>query len=335
MRLTGAEAADRGQQQRRRHGAHAGGSGRGTEVIVSRGQLIEIGGSFRLPEVMAASGAVLREVGTTNKTRLGDYAAAIGEQTAALLRVHTSNYARRRLHRRDAAGRAGRAGPQAQPAGDRRHRQRGAGRLRAASACRASRSPAESIRAGADLVLFSGDKLLGGPQCGIIAGRRSLVQQIAQAPADAGLPRRQADARRPGRDAAAVSGPALAERSVPLLTLLATPLENLRHRAERLAPQMQATGVAAVEVVADQAYVGGGSLPNQSDRHDLPGAHAGRPARSMHSPRRCEAARPPSSDEFRTAACCSTCAACSRGTTRALSPPWKPCEPPSPRRRRS
>jgi L-seryl-tRNA(Ser) seleniumtransferase len=123
---------------------------------------------------------------------------------------------------------------------------------------------AESIRAGADLVLFSGDKLLGGPQCGIIAGRRTLVQQIAKHPLMRALRVDKLTLSALAATLRLYQDPALAERSVPLLTLLATPLENLRHRAERLAPQMQATGVASVEVVSDQAFVGGGSLPNQA-----------------------------------------------------------------------
>jgi L-seryl-tRNA(Ser) seleniumtransferase len=153
----------------------------GREVIVSRGQLIEIGGSFRLPEVMSASGAVLREVGTTNKTRIGDYAAAIGDRTAALLRVHTSNYA--------VVGFTEDAPLAALVALGRKHNlpvidDIGSGALIDLAKYGVQGEPvaAESIRAGADLVLFSGDKLLGGPQCGIIAGRRNLVQQVARHP---------------------------------------------------------------------------------------------------------------------------------------------------------
>ncbi|HZN34433.1 MAG TPA: L-seryl-tRNA(Sec) selenium transferase [Pirellulaceae bacterium] len=235
----------------------------GREVIVSRGQLIEIGGSYRLPEVMTASGTVLREVGTTNKTRIGDYAAAIGEKTAALLRVHTSNYAvvgfteETPLAELVALGRK-----HDLPVID----DIGSGALVDLSPYGVKGEPiaGESIRAGADLVLFSGDKLLGGPQCGIVAGRRNLVQQILKHPLTRALRVDKLTLAALAATLRLYEDPAHAERSVPLLTLLATPLENLRHRAERLAPQIQATGVAAVEVVTDRAYVGGGSLPNQS-----------------------------------------------------------------------
>ena len=146
----------------------------GKEVIVSRGQLIEIGGSFRIPEIMAVSGAVLREVGTTNITRLADYERAIGPNTGALMQVHTSNYRvsgfTKSVPLADLVG----AGQEARPAGDRRHRQRGPARLRAASASTGEPVARASIAAGADLVLFSGDKLLGGPQAGIIAGKQGV-----------------------------------------------------------------------------------------------------------------------------------------------------------------
>lgn len=234
----------------------------GREVIVSRGQLIEVGGDYRLPDLIRASGAVLREVGTTNKTRVGDYAAAIGERTAAVLRVHASDSAiigdtaATSLSELVALAR-----PHSLPVID----GLGSGGLIDLSSYGVKGEPvaSESIRAGADLVLLAGDKLLGGPQCGIIAGRRSLVQQLARHPLLAAL---EADKLTLAALAATLDlyrDPALAERSIPLLTLLATPLENLRHRAERLAPQIQATGVAAVEIIADHAYVGEGALPSQ------------------------------------------------------------------------
>jgi L-seryl-tRNA(Ser) seleniumtransferase len=263
QRLTGAEAATVVNNNAGATLLTLAALAAGREVIVSRGQLIEIGGSFRLPEVMSASGAVLREVGTTNKTRSADYAAAIGERTAGLLRVHTSNYAvvgfteETPLAELVALGRKHNL-----PVID----DIGSGALVDLSQYGVKGEPiaAESIRAGADLVLFSGDKLLGGPQCGIIAGRRNLVQQIAQHPLMRAL---RVDKLTLAALAATLQlyrDPTLAERSVPLLTLLATPLENLRHRAERLAPQLEATGAVHAEVVTGQACVGGGSLPNQT-----------------------------------------------------------------------
>ena len=138
----------------------------GKEVVVSRGQLIEIGGSFRIPDIMAVSGATLREVGTTNITRLADYERAIGPNTAALMRVHTSNYRVRGFTQSVELAELVELGTQAQPPGDRRRRQRAGRSTSPRSACRANRSCRPSIAAGADLVLFSGDKLLGGPQAG-------------------------------------------------------------------------------------------------------------------------------------------------------------------------
>jgi L-seryl-tRNA(Ser) seleniumtransferase len=149
---------------------------RGREVIVSRGQLVEIGGSFRVPEVMAQSGAILVEVGTTNKTHLRDYESAIGANTAAILKVHTSNY---RI-----------VGFTAQPEDAAlvslaaRHglpliEDLGSGTLRAVEA-HGWREPAvaERLAAGMDIVTFSGDKLFGGPQAGIIAGKKVLIDKL-------------------------------------------------------------------------------------------------------------------------------------------------------------
>jgi L-seryl-tRNA(Ser) seleniumtransferase len=233
----------------------------GKEVLVSRGQLIEIGGSFRLPDVMTASGARLREVGTTNKTRLDDYQSAIGEATAALLRVHTSNY---RI-----VGFTEQPGLADLVALAHRHHlpvidDIGSGALLDFAERGISGEPVaeQSIRAGADLVLFSGDKLLGGPQCGIIVGRRALVQQISQHPMmramrlDKAILAALAATLRLYRDTATV------ERQVPLLSLLATSLENLQNRAERLAPQLSAApAIASAMAQQSHSFLGGGSVP--------------------------------------------------------------------------
>src|SRR5262245_36151344 len=153
----------------------------GREVVVSRGQLVEIGGSFRIPEIMAVSGATLREVGTTNITRMSDYEQAIGPNTGLLMRIHQSNY---RVH-----------GFTEMPtiselvALGRKHNlpvvdDIGSGALIDYSQFGLPGEPlaADSLRAGADLVLFSGDKLLGGSQAGIIAGRKDLVEKIERDP---------------------------------------------------------------------------------------------------------------------------------------------------------
>lgn len=237
--------------------------GAGREVIVSRGELIEIGGSYRLPEVMSQSGAILREVGTTNKTRIGDYAAAIQANTAALMKVHPSNYV--------VQGFSEEASLPELVALGRKHRlpvidDIGSGALIDFKPFGVSGEPIapERIHAGADVVLFSGDKLLGGPQCGIICGRKEHIDAISKHPLMRAF---RVDKLTLAALAATLSlyqDIEVAKRSVPLLSLLSTPVENLQNRAERLAPQIAAlSSVAAAEPVADQTYLGGGSVPTQ------------------------------------------------------------------------
>src|SRR5207249_2885805 len=153
----------------------------GKEVIISRGQLIEIGGSFRIPEIMGVSGATLREVGTTNITRLSDYEKAIGPNTAAIMRVHTSNYRVRGFTKAVDL-------PQLVELG-RKHNlpvidDAGSGQVVDLTPFALPGEPLVSagIAAGADLVLFSGDKLLGGPQAGIIAGKAAFIQRLEKDP---------------------------------------------------------------------------------------------------------------------------------------------------------
>lgn len=233
------------------------------EVIVSRGELIEIGGSYRLPDVMQTSGAVLREVGTTNKTRIADYEQAIHESTGALMRVHSSNYKivgfteQTPLEDLVALGRRRKL-----PVID----DIGSGALIDLAKYGLEGEPiaAESIRIGADVVLFSGDKLLGGPQAGIIVGRRELIRKIAKHPLMRAL---RVDKMTLAALAATLRlyrDPEKAEAALPLLALMATSIENLKNRAQRLAPQLAASAVVATaEAVEDTAYLGGGSLPTQ------------------------------------------------------------------------
>ena len=154
----------------------------GREVIVSRGELIEIGGSFRIPDVMRKSGARLREVGTTNRTHLHDYAEAIGPDTALLLKVHPSNYRVIGFHLRSADRRSLPPGRRTRTACDGGSRSSGA--LVDLRRFGLHHEPVveERVSAGASLVTFSGDKLLGGPQAGIIVGRRELIEKIRSNP---------------------------------------------------------------------------------------------------------------------------------------------------------
>jgi L-seryl-tRNA(Ser) seleniumtransferase len=235
----------------------------GREAIVSRGQLIEIGGSFRIPEIMAVSGATLREVGTTNITRIGDYEKAINPNTALLMRVHHSNY--------KVIGFTESASLEELVALGRKHNlpvidDVGSGQLADLSGLGFQDEPLirTSVAAGADLVLFSGDKLLGGPQAGIIVGRKDLVQRIERDPLmrafrldkmtlaalEATL-RLYLDEKRAWRD-------------VPVLRMLAAPLEELRGRATALAKQFNGIGGVQASVEETQTFVGGGSLPAQA-----------------------------------------------------------------------
>ena len=235
----------------------------GKEVIVSRGQLIEIGGSFRIPEIMAVSGAVLHEVGTTNITRLEDYERAISPATGALMHVHTSNYRilgfTKSVPLADLVSLARR---QKLPVID----DIGSGALVDFARFGFQGEPVarDSIAAGADLVLFSGDKLLGGPQAGIIAGKAEFVQRIEKDPLMRAF-------RLDKMTLAALENTlqlylneerALAE--IPVLSILATPLAALRQRAEALAVRVrQIDGLSFVKVMEDETYVGGGSLPGE------------------------------------------------------------------------
>ncbi len=232
------------------------------EVIVSRGHLVEIGGSYRLPDVMEASGTVLREVGTTNKTRLSDYADAIGDQTAALLRVHPSNYVISGFTAQPTLNELVELGQKhGLPVID----DIGSGALIDFSRFGLNEpNTADSLAAGADVVLFSGDKLLGGPQCGIVLGRHDLIDKITKHPLTRAL---RVDKMTLAALAATLRlyrSPDTATEAVPLLQLLNTSTENLQNRAERLAIQLrEVEGIASAEAVEDRSYLGGGSVPTQ------------------------------------------------------------------------
>jgi L-seryl-tRNA(Ser) seleniumtransferase len=231
----------------------------GREVIVSRGQAVEIGGGFRIPDVLRQSGAALVEVGTTNRTYLQDYAAAIGERTALLMRIHTSNF---RLtgfvHETSLAELAALGRARGVPVLD----DLGSGTLLPTARYGLAPEPTvqESVAAGADLVTFSGDKLLGGPQAGLIVGRAALVERLRRHPLARAL--RVDKTTIAGLEAtllAYLRGRATEE--IPIWRMIAADIAGLQARAGRLAA---ALGPGHAEVVASSAAVGGGSLPGET-----------------------------------------------------------------------
>ena len=236
---------------------------KGKEVIVSRGQLIEIGGSYRLPDVMECSGAKLKEVGTTNKTHESDYLKAINEETGALLRVHPSNFEVVGFTKSVSTSALSKiAAPHNLPVID----DIGSGALIDFSKYGLTDEPvaSDSIRDGADIALFSGDKLIGGPQCGIIVGKKKYIDKILSDP----LMR----AMRVGKMTLAALNATLqlyrnvdqAEQSVPILQMLSMPKENLKLRAEKIATQLASNPqLKEVTSVEDHSMLGGGSLPTQ------------------------------------------------------------------------
>ncbi len=248
--------------------AHA----KGRSVIVSRSQLIEIGGSFRLPDVMEASGAHLVEVGCTNRTHLADYAAAIREDTAAILVAHRSNY---RI-----------TGFTADPALDElaalahEHNlplfmDQGSGAIHDLRRWGLPHEPtvSEILQAGADIVCFSGDKLLGGPQAGVLVGTGRWIEPLGRHPLFRAL--------RPGKTTLAWMDAVLAahhaERldDIPLYAMLGTPVATLRRRARRLVKRLHEAGIT-VTAAPTEATLGGGTTPGAiipSYGLRLPGDH--------------------------------------------------------------
>ena len=229
------------------------------EVIVSRGELIEIGGAFRIPEIMAAGGCSMVEVGTTNRTRIADYEAAITPRTALLFKAHKSNYAIKGFTEEadlDALAECGR-----------KHGipfvyDIGSGLLRKPDDLPLESEPdvADSLAKGADLVMFSCDKLLGGPQAGIVAGRKELVAKLAKAPLMRAL--------RVGKITMAALASAcrayLTDESLtgrnPAFAMLSAGREVLQARASRLHGLLTQAGVTA-EIIENAAQCGGGTLP--------------------------------------------------------------------------
>jgi len=229
------------------------------QVVISRGELVQIGGGFRIPEILEASGATLREIGTTNKTSVADYAKAIGRETALVLKVHRSNFFM--------GGFVESAATEEIAALTRKRKvpfveDLGSGAIAAVdkiSPVEAEPTPAEILRTGVDLVCFSGDKLLGGPQAGIIAGKAKLVAALKKEPLFRAL---RCDklifaALQATIDSYLKQGE-VAE--LPILEMLAVANDSLRARAEQIITALDGVAVKAA-VGEGKAQVGGGTLP--------------------------------------------------------------------------
>jgi L-seryl-tRNA(Ser) seleniumtransferase len=260
-RLTGAEAAVIVNNNAAATMLLLAALAQGREVLISRGELVEIGGGFRVPDVMAQSGAILREVGTTNRTRIADYAAAIGDRTALILRVHPSNFRiegfteRPPLQDLVALGRRFNL-PVAEDLGS--------GWLGwpdhedLPAPLRDEPVVSESIDAGVDLVCFSGDKLLGGPQAGIIAGRAAAVAPLARHPLMRAL---RVDKLSYAALEATLEAHAIGRREeVPVIRMLGSTVEEIGARAEVLAAALATRGWRT-RVIDGVSTIGGGSAP--------------------------------------------------------------------------
>ena len=235
---------------------------KGKEVIVSRGEAIEIGGKFRIPEVIEQSGAILKEVGTTNKTRISDYEDAINENTGALLKVHTSNYKVIGFTEEVTL-------EQLVELGEKYNlpviMDVGSGVLVDLEKYGLAHEPTvqEQVKKGADLVCFSGDKLLGGPQAGIIVGKKEAVQKLEHYPLMRAI----------RLDKCAIAALAAtfkeyldenrAVKNIPVLHMIARPLEELKEQAEELSAGLTECAAAEIQVEESESMVGGGSLPGE------------------------------------------------------------------------
>ncbi|HEY7401966.1 MAG TPA: L-seryl-tRNA(Sec) selenium transferase [Candidatus Angelobacter sp.] len=232
----------------------------GGEVIVSRGELVEIGGSFRVPDVMAKSGAVLREIGTTNRTRLADYERAINEKTRLLLRVHRSNFAiigfteQPSLEELAALGRKHNIPVMEDLGGGAMVPLRGLGVNES--------GVMESLRAGVDLVTYSGDKMLGGPQAGLLSGRETLIARVRSNPLFRAL--RVDKLTYAALEATLMEYIRQRHDAIPFLRMLRTPAEEVRARAEALQAQLKSAAHLKTEIIPGESLIGGGSAPTST-----------------------------------------------------------------------
>jgi L-seryl-tRNA(Ser) seleniumtransferase len=232
----------------------------GGEVIVSRGELVEIGGSFRVPDVMAKSGAVLREVGTTNRTRLADYENAITEKTRLLLRVHRSNFAIIGFTEQPSLEELAALG----------HKHNipvmedlGSGAMIPLRALGVNESGVmESLRAGADLITYSGDKMLGGPQAGLLSGREDLIKRVRSNPLFRAL-------RVDKLTYAALEGTLMEyvrqnHDAIPFTRMMRLSAADIRARAEALQAQLSNAAQLKADIISGESLVGGGSAPTSA-----------------------------------------------------------------------
>ncbi|MDD4392102.1 MAG: L-seryl-tRNA(Sec) selenium transferase [Desulfobacterales bacterium] len=234
----------------------------GRQVIVSRGELVEIGGSFRIPDVMTKSGAILKEVGTTNRTHMKDYESAIDQDTGLLLKVHTSNYTIQgftaEVPLRDLV-----------QLGHSRHipvmEDLGSGMFMDFSRYGLPREPTvqESVATGADIVTFSGDKLLGGPQAGIIAGKKEIIREIGKNPLTRALRIDKLTLAALESTLRLHRDPERALREIPTLRMLTLPMDTLKGKAETLAQLLEQIDDPRLQIqrLDRPSRVGGGSLP--------------------------------------------------------------------------
>jgi L-seryl-tRNA(Ser) seleniumtransferase len=229
-------------------------------VIVSRGELVEIGGSFRIPEIMESCGAQLKEVGATNKTHLRDYERAICDQTRALMKVHTSNYRIIGFSETPALSDLVELGHEK---GLPVIEDLGSGCLLELSRFGIQDEPTvqDSIRAGVDVVSFSGDKLLGGPQAGIILGRKQYLDILKKHPLNRAM---RVDKMTLAALEATLRGyESGGEQEIPVVAMLSAKPEELLARAERLAAMLMEAGIED-EILPTEGRLGGGSVPNHS-----------------------------------------------------------------------
>jgi len=235
---------------------------RGKEAIVSRGELVEIGGSFRVPEVMEQSGAVLVEVGATNRTHLYDYERAIGENTGALLKVHTSNYRilgfTEEVKAEELVELGGKKGiPVIEDIGS--------GSFIDFSKYGLSYEPTvqEAVRSGVDIVTFSGDKMLGGPQAGIIVGRKKYIDMMKKNPLTRALRIDKMTIAALEATLRMYMDEEEAIKNIPTLRMILEPKEKIRKRAEALLEMLESTlgERAQISIVEEYSQIGGGSMP--------------------------------------------------------------------------